>query len=110
MGRLSEKITRYGVMQIAVWKDCMQYINMVQIGLEMLICIFVCIDIDILAYNPKNSLCLHVFLCFEATMPIGVHLNSFKACFTCSVAVQVMILQINSKYPLELFVAWGLFW
>ena len=31
-----------------------------------------------------------------------------KACFICSVTVQVMILQINNKYPLELFVAWGI--
>lgn len=62
---------------------------------------------DILAYNPRIPC---VYRCFYVlrTYAGGVHLNSFKACFTCSVAVQVMILQINNKYPLELFVAWGI--
>lgn len=57
--------------------------------------------------SPEFLVSTGVFM-FLRTYAGGVHLNSFKACFTCSVAVQVMILQINNKYPLGLFVAWGI--
>lgn len=56
---------------------------------------------------PEFLVSTGVFM-FLRTYAGGVHLNSFKACFICSVTVQVMILQINNKYPLELFVAWGI--
>ena len=79
-----------------------------EIELEMLICLFVCMSIAIYLHTiPEFLVSTGVFM-FLRTYAGGVHLNSFKACFTCSVAVQVMILQINNKYPLELFVAWGI--
>lgn len=78
------------------------------IWLEMLICLFVCMSIAIYLHTiPEFLVSTGVFM-FLRTYAGGVHLNSFKACFICSVTVQVMILQINNKYPLELFVAWGI--
>ena len=75
---------------------------------EDLICLFVCMSIAIYLHTiPEFLVSTGVFM-FLRTYAGGVHLNSFKACFTCSVAVQVMILQINNKYPLGLFVAWGI--
>ena len=111
MGKLSEKITRYVIDAGAVSEELYAvYQYGFQIGLEMLICLFVCMSIAIYLHTiPEFLVSTGVFM-FLRTYAGGVHLNSFKACFTCSVAVQVMILQINNKYPLGLFVAWGLFW
>ena len=70
--------------------------------------LFVCMSIAIYLHTiPEFLVSTGVFM-FLRTYAGGVHLNSFKACFICSVTVQVMILQINNKYPLELFVAWGI--
>ena len=109
MGKLSEKITRYVIDAGAVSEELYAvYQYGFQIGLEMLICLFVCMSIAIYLHTiPEFLVSTGVFM-FLRTYAGGVHLNSFKACFTCSVAVQVMILQINNKYPLELFVAWGI--
>ena len=109
MGRLSEKITRYVIDAGAVSEELYAvYQYGFQIGLEMLMCLFVCMSIAIYLHTiPEFLVSTGVFM-FLRTYAGGVHLNSFKACFTCSVAVQVMILQINNKYPLELFVAWGI--
>ena len=109
MGRLSEKITRYVIDAGAVSEELYAvYQYGFQIGLEMLICLFVCMSIAIYLHTiPEFLVSTGVFM-FLRTYAGGVHLNSFKACFICSVTVQVMILQINNKYPLELFVAWGI--
>lgn len=109
MGKLSEKITRYVIDAGAVSEELYAvYQYGFLIGLEMLICLFVCMSIAIYLHTiPEFLVSTGVFM-FLRTYAGGVHLNSFKACFTCSVAIQVMILQINNKYPLELFAAWGI--
>lgn len=74
MGRLSEKITRYVIDAGAVSEELYAvYQYGFQIGLEMLICLFVCMSIaDILAYNPRIPCvyrCFYVFknLCWWCT-------------------------------------------
>ena len=107
MRRLSEKITRYVINAGAVSEELYAvYQYGFQIGLEMLICLFVCMSIAIYLHMiPEFIVSTGIFM-FLRTYAGGVHLSSFKACFTCSVIVQVMILYINNKYPLELFGAW----
>lgn len=38
----------------------------------------------------------------------GVHLNSFDACFMCSVTVQTLVLVVNRLYTQPLNLAWGI--
>ena len=67
MGRLSEKITRYVIDAGAVSEELYAvYQYGFQIGLEMLICLFVCMSIAIYLHTIQNSLCLlGVFYVFK---------------------------------------------
>lgn len=109
MKYLSKKITDYIIKAGAISKELYAvYQYGFQIGLEMLVCLFVCMSIAIYLHMiPEFIVSTGVFM-FLRTYAGGVHLNSFKACFICSVIVQIMILYINNKYPLELFGAWGI--
>lgn len=66
MGKLSKKITRYVIDAGAVSEELYAvYQYGFQIGLEMLIYLFVCMSIAIYTcIQSQNSLCLQVFLCF----------------------------------------------
>lgn len=107
MKRLSEKLTAYVIDAGAVSEELYAvYQYGFQIGLEMLFCFVVCLGIAIYLHMiPAFIVSTGIFILLR-TYAGGVHLNSFGACFICSVAVQTMALLVNSRYPFSLKSAW----
>ena len=104
---LSEKLTGYVIKTGAVSAESYAiYQYGFQIGLEMLCCFVVCLGIAIyLHLIPEFAVFTGIFMLLR-TYAGGVHLNSFKACFVCSVAVQTLALFIDSKYKFAVTNAW----
>ena len=104
---LSEKITEYIIKTGAVSKELYAvYQYGFQIGLEMLCCFSVCLLIAIyLQIIPEFLIVTGIFI-FLRTYAGGVHLDSFGACFICSVIVQTAALLIGINYPMPIGYAW----
>lgn len=104
---LSEKITEYVVETGVVSKELYAvYQYGFQIGLEMLSCFSVCLLIAIyLQIIPEFLIITGIFILLR-TYAGGVHLDSFGACFICSVIVQTATLLIGIKYPMPIKCAW----
>lgn len=107
MKRLSEKLTVYIINAGAVSEELYAvYQYGFQIGLEMLCCFVFCLGIAICLHMiPEFIVFTGVFVLLR-TYAGGVHLNSFGACFICSVAVQTMALLVNNRYQLSIRNAW----
>lgn len=104
---LSEKLTGYVIKTGAVSAESYAiYQYGFQIGLEMLCCFVVCLGIAIYMHMiPEFAVFTGIFMLLR-TYAGGVHLNSFRACFICSVAVQTLALFINSKHKFTVVNAW----
>lgn len=104
---LSEKLTGYVIKTGAVSAESYAiYQYGFQIGLEMLCCFVVCLGIAIYMHMiPEFAVFTGIFMLLR-TYAGGVHLNSFGACFICSVAVQTLTLLIDSKYKFTITNAW----
>lgn len=107
MKHLSEKLTNYviktGVVPVESYAV---YQYGFQIGLEMLCCFVVCLSIAVYLHMiPEFIVFTGIFMLLR-TYAGGVHLDSFGACFTCSVVVQIVVLLINSKYSFSVITAW----
>lgn len=109
MKYLSEKITDYIVKSGAISeKSYAIYQYGFQIGLEMLSCFLVCFGIGLYLHMlPQFFVVTGIFMLLR-TYAGGVHLNSYLGCFICSIAVQTIILLINSQYTIVLPIAWGI--
>ncbi len=105
---LSEKLTKYIVRTGAVSSELYAvYQYGFQIILEMLSCFLVCLGIALYLHMiPEFFVFTGIFMLIR-TYAGGLHLNSFGACFICSVAVQTAILIISNKYVLSLHSAWA---
>ncbi len=107
MKQLSEKLTRYVIKTGAVSEELYAvYQYGFQIGLEMLCCFAVCLGIAVyLQMILEFAVFTGIFMLLR-TYAGGVHMNSFGACFICSVAVQTVTLLIDSKYKFSVTNAW----
>ena len=90
---LSEKLTKYIVRTGAVSSELYAvYQYGFQIILEMLSCFLVCLGIALYLHMiPEFFVFTGIFMLIR-TYAGGLHLNSFGACFICSVAVQTAVL------------------
>lgn len=104
---LSDKITEYVIETGVVSKELYAvYQYGFQIGLEMFCCFTVCLLIAIyLQIIPEFLFVTGIFILLR-TYAGGVHLDSFGACFICSVIVQTATLLIGIKYPIPIKCAW----
>lgn len=109
MRRLSEKLTGYVIKAGAVSEELYAvYQYGFQIGLEMLCCFVVCLSIAIYLHMiPEFIVFTGIFMLLR-TYAGGVHLNSFGACFICSVVVQTASLFISNKYQFSVGSAWSI--
>lgn len=107
MKQLSEKLTRYVIDTGAVSEESYAiYQYGFQMGLEMISCFATCFAIALYLHMiPEFLVSAGVFIILR-TYAGGVHLNTFAACFLCSVVVQTLILIIHSRYKLSITVAW----
>lgn len=107
MKYLSEKITDYIVEAGAISeKSYAVYQYGFQIGLEMLSCFLVCFCIAIYLHMIPEFLVFTIIFMLLRTYAGGIHLNSFGACFICSISVQILILKISSQYIFSLIGSW----
>lgn len=104
---LSEKLTKYIVRTGAVSSELYAvYQYGFQIGLEMLSCFIVCLGLAAYMHMiPEFLVFTGVFMLLR-TYAGGLHLKSFGACFTCSIAVQTLVLLVSDRYVLPLISAW----
>lgn len=109
MKRLSEKLTGYVIKAGAVSEELYAvYQYGFQIGLEMLCCLVVCLSIAVYLHMiPEFIVFTGIFMLLR-TYAGGVHLDNFGKCFICSVAVQMLVLFINSKYKFAVTAAWSI--
>ena len=109
MKQLSEKITKYIIKTGAVSPELyVVYQYGFQIGLEMLCCFATCFGIAIYMHMiPEFVVFTGIFILLR-TYAGGVHLNSFGACYICSVAVQTLVMYFNNKYKFTVSIAWVL--
>ena len=107
MNWISKKITEYVIKSGVVSKELYAvYQYGFQIGLEMLVCFSVCLLIAIyFQIIPEFLLITGIFILLR-TYAGGVHLDSFGACFICSVIVQTATLLIGIKFPMPIRCAW----
>lgn len=104
---LSEKITEYVIETGVVSKELYAvYQYGFQIGLEMFCCLSVCFLIAIYLHLIPDFLIITGIFILLRTYAGGVHLDSFGACFICSVIVQTATLLIGIKYPIPIEFAW----
>jgi len=107
MKRLSEKLTAYVINAGAVSEELYAvYQYGFQIGLEMLCCFVFCLGISVYLHMiPQFIVFTGIFMLLR-TYAGGVHLNSFGACFFCSVAVQTAALLVNDRFKFSMWSAW----
>lgn len=80
----------------------------IQIGLEMLTCVFVALGISaILDMLPQGITFLGIFILLRSYAG-GVHLQNFFSCFFCSAFVQTGILLFARYIQLSLKISWGM--
>lgn len=107
MKSLSERLTRYVVESGAVSEESYAvYQYGFQIGIEMLMCFLTCLGISIYLHMIPEFLISTGSFIFLRTYAGGAHLNSFAACFVCSVAVQTTILLLNAASEIPMWIAW----
>ncbi|MCI8748075.1 MAG: accessory gene regulator B family protein [Lachnospiraceae bacterium] len=107
MKRLSEKLTGYVINTGTISAESYAvYQYGFQIGLEMLCCFVVCLGIAVYLHMVPEFAVFTVIFMLLRTYAGGVHLNSFQACFICSVVVQTLTLLINSKHKFAITNAW----
>lgn len=104
---LSKKLTTYVIKVGVISKESYAvYQYGFQIGLEMLCCFSVSLSIAIyMQMIPEFIVFTGIFMLLR-TYAGGVHLDSFGACFTCSVVVQTIVLLIDSKYSFSILTSW----
>lgn len=104
---LSKKLTTYVIKVGVISKESFAvYQYGFQIGLEMLCCFSVSLSIAIyMQMIPEFIVFTGIFMLLR-TYAGGVHLDSFGACFTCSVVVQTIVLLIDSKYSFSILTSW----
>ena len=107
MKYLSEKLTQYVIDTGTVAEEFYAvYQYGFQIGLEMFSCFIVCFGIAIYLHMiPEFFISTSIFILLRSYAG-GVHLNSFSACFICSVFVQTGILYFSGKYHFNMWSAW----
>lgn len=109
MRHLSEKITDYIVKSGAISEESYAvYQYGFQIGLEMLSCFLVCFGIAIYLHMIPQFFVFTIVFMLLRSYAGGLHLNSYLGCFICSIAVQTIILLIDSYYTITLPIAWGI--
>ena len=103
MKYFSEKLTSYIVKSGAVPEESYEiYQYGFQIGLEMLSCLLACFGIAVYLHMiPEFAVVTGIFMMLRS-------LNSFDACFMCSVTVQTLVLVVNRLYTQPLNLAWGI--
>ena len=107
MRQLSKKLTEYVVKTGIVPVESYEiYQYGFQIGLEMLFSFVVCFGVaTYLHMIPEFVVYTGIFMLLR-TYAGGVHLNSFRACFTCSIIVQTVTLLISNKFKFTVINAW----
>ncbi|WP_416385861.1 accessory gene regulator B family protein [Blautia faecis] len=76
--------------------------------IEMLSCLLACFGIAVYLHMiPEFAVVTGIFMMLRSFVG-GVHLNSFDACFMCSVTVQTLVLVVNRLYTQPLNLAWGI--
>ena len=74
----------------------------------MLSCLLACFGIAVYLHMiPEFAVVTGIFMMLRSFVG-GVHLNSFDACFMCSVTVQTLVLVVNRLYTQPLNLAWGI--
>ena len=74
----------------------------------MLSCLLTCFGIAVYLHMiPEFAVVTGIFMMLRSFVG-GVHLNSFSACFMCSVTVQTLVLVVNRLYTQPLNAAWGI--
>lgn len=107
MKRLSEKLANYIVQMDAISKESYEvYQYGFQIGLEMLCCFIACFCIYLYLQMVPAFLVFTVIFMLLRTYAGGLHLDSFSACFICSVTVQTIALLVNAHVQFSLIIAW----
>lgn len=107
MKKLSEKLTGYVIRTGDVSEEKYEiYQYGFEIGLEMLSCFFISLIIAVYLHMVLEFVVsTAIFICLR-TYVGGLHLDSFLACFICSITVQTMILLVNGWMQLPLLFSW----
>lgn len=101
--KLTEYVVKTGIVPVESY-EIYQY--GFQIGLEMLFSFVVCFGVArYLHMIPEFVVYTGIFMLLR-TYAGGVHLNSFRACFTCSIIVQTVTLLISNKFKFTVINAW----
>lgn len=107
MKRLSEKLTAYVINAGVVSEELYAvYQYGFQIGLEMLCCFAFCLGIAIYLHMILQFIVFTGIFMLLRTYAGGIHLNSFGACFFCSVAVQTAALLVSGRFRFPIWGAW----
>lgn len=107
MKRLSEKLTAYVINAGVVSEELYAvYQYGFQIGLEMLCCFAFCLGIAIYLHMISQFIVFTGIFMLLRTYAGGIHLNSFGACFFCSVAVQTAALLVGGRFRFPIWGAW----
>lgn len=109
MERLSEKLARYIIKAGAVSEESYAiYQYGFQIGLEMLCCFITCLVISVYLHMIPEFTVFTIIFILLRTYAGGVHLNSFRSCYLCSVIVQTALLIISGICRLPIAMAWAI--
>lgn len=107
MERLSEELTKYIIKAGVVSEESYAvYQYGFQIGLEMLCCFITCLAIAVYLHMVPEFIVFTTIFILLRTYAGGVHLNSFWACYFCSIVVQTLVLIISDIYQLPIVGAW----
>ena len=106
---LSEKMTDYVVKEGVISEESYSvYQYGFQIGLEMLSCFLICFCVSVWLYMISDFIVFTGVFMLLRTYSGGLHLNSYLECFICSIAVQSIILLIDSHDRIALLIASGI--
>ena len=108
MKYFSEKLTGYIVKSGAVPEESYEiYQYGFQIGLEMLSCLLACFGIAVYLHMiPEFAVVTGIFMMLRSFVG-GVHLNSFGACFMCSVIIRCATISSTLDIHIDLSPRWS---
>lgn len=106
---LADKLTGFIVRTGSVREEAYEaYSYCIQITLEMSVCFIVGMGTAVCLHMLSEFIVFMVVFMLLRTYVGGVHLNSFLACFICSLVVQTIVLVANHLYEFTLIISWGI--